>query len=116
MARIIGCFLAWILTRTCFRKSNKVYVFYNNLRKTLFWTEILAFIAGAFIEFAMSAYIALWEPIGETTFLNDEFDLLSGEVLSYWLAVITVPILIITLAASIWIIFKDPEELELIPF
>jgi len=41
---------------------------------------------------------------------------MSGEVLSYWGAVLTIPVMIIVVGASIWIIFKDPEELEYIPF
>ena len=114
--RIFACFVAWILTRTCYRKSNKVYCFYNNLFKQLFWTEIITFLGGAFIELTMSSYIAVFKPIPESTFPNDEHDLMSGEVLSYWLAVSIIPIMILVVAASIWIIFKNPEDLEYIPF
>jgi len=59
MAKMMVCFIAWILTKTCYRKSNKVYVFYNNLQKMLFWTDVLAFFIGGFIEVSMSSYIAL---------------------------------------------------------
>ena len=107
--KIIVCFIGWILTKTCKRKSNKVYFFYNNLHKGLFWNGIIIFIVGAFIEFTMAAYIAVWEPIPETTFPNDKVEVMSGEVISYWSAVFTIPIILITVAASGWIIFKDPE-------
>ena len=109
LCKILDCFIAWILTRTCYRKSNKVYVFHNNLRKQLFWTEILGFIIGAFIEFTMASYIAILKPIPESTFPNDEHKLMAGEVLSFWSAVLTMPIMIITVGASIWIICKDPD-------
>ena len=29
VGKILVCFIAWILTRTCYKKSNKVYVFYR---------------------------------------------------------------------------------------
>jgi len=72
LAKIMACFIAWILTKTCKRKSNKVYAFYNNLYKKLFWNEMITFVGGACIEFTMAAYIAVWKPIPERTFLNDE--------------------------------------------
>ena len=31
LSKVLVCFIAWILTRTCYKKSNRVYVFYNNL-------------------------------------------------------------------------------------
>jgi len=37
VTKILVCFIAWILTRTCYKKSNKVYVFYKKLWKQLFW-------------------------------------------------------------------------------
>ena len=76
----------------------------------------MAFIIGGFIEFTMSTYIATHSPIKETTFLNDEHDLVSGEVISFYSAVLTVPVLVITVSASIWIIFKHPDDLEIIYF
>ena len=53
----------------------------------------------------MASYIAVYAPIYETTFSNEEFDLLSGEVISFYSAFAMIPILVAALGASIWIIF-----------
>ena len=114
--RILICFVAWILTKTCYRKSNKVYVFYNNLQKKLFWGEILAFFIGGFIEFYMSSYIATQKPIAESTFSDSSFELKNGEVLSFYGSIISILILVMILCSSIWIVFINYEKLDEIHF
>ena len=61
---------------------------------------------GGFIEFVMSTYIAISTPIAETTFANEEFEVIDGEAVSFYGAILAVVPLIAIVCASGWLIFK----------
>ena len=64
---------------------------------------------GGYIEFIMSSYLALANPEEDTTF-GDET--LSGEVISYYMSGLVLPIcLIISFTTAIWIIYEPTEQL-----
>ena len=60
----------------------------------------------------MSSYIAIYNPMKESTFRNTEFEIINGEVLSFYGSIISVFILIPIVGSSIWILFVDQKKLE----
>ena len=75
----------------------------KSLQDSLFWSKLFLLIFGGYIEFILSSYIAIYRPNIDYTFGEEK---LSGEVLSYWVAIFAFPLIIMfTLGVSIWLIF-----------
>lgn len=87
--------------------NNKYERLENNqkkLSKSLFWGGLILLILEGYIEFAMSAYIAISSPIEATTFGPE---VLSGEVASYYLALAAAPFVFVLIPGlALWLVYK----------
>ena len=80
----------------------------EELADGLFWGNFILFILEAYIEFGLSAYMAVVKPVEADTFGEDT---MSGEVLSYYLSWLFFPLLVLIIPGlAIWIIFVPAEK------
>ena len=76
----------------------------KSLLDSLFWNKLFMLLFGGYLEFILSSYIAIAKPSVDYTF--GEGERLSGEVVSYWVAMFAFPLIILfTLGVSTWLIF-----------
>lgn len=91
--------------------NQKVEEYIKSVGKDLFWNKFLLLLHGSFIELMITSYIAIANPVYQSTFSPEH--MVNGEVISFIMALLTLPVIYgILPGIAIWIIFQNSFRLE----